>query len=882
MSKAIQGAVMLAGAVGMGVAAFLDPVLVASPLFDKVWASLILGGISMEAGAIAGALTQNRGVGITTRQTAALRQIIYGEQRVPGVVIYQSTTGSHHDQYNYIIVLAGHVCDVIENLYLDGRQVFWDPGSFGNTTRNGVNFGGSSDGSTHIGPGGAHYNFGTPLVYCEARWGDQAEGDVISGMTANDPNWAADGHGNSPWCGGCTYVYLKVEFDTSMFPQPPEIRFTVRGKNDILDPRTGIAGYSFNWALIMGDILETNLFGLADVLSVNRAQLVAAANVCDEQVAIAIGGTESRYCGHWHYDAGVSPGDQLQTFMNAAMGRLSRIGGEWYIWPAYWQGPSFTFDASILTGPVQWMPYRSLRELCNRVNGTYIAPNSPWNVAGNLYDANGWYNGSIANQFPFAFQPTNYPQYAQDFLHGYAADVFLEADSGVLGPWSSTVTYSTDDAATISSSPVTADPVIYLSLQDNNVDIDPTAGGAEWAIGTTYAMGAVVVDGATTYVSLQGGNTGHEPAEQGVWWLPYWTVWSNQLPLEVTQNCCLSISQAQRCAKIALLRNRQQGSGTLSMHLEAWQMQPLDVMLLNFPDLGWAGKQLEITDTRFLVQEQDGVSTVRFEVSVQETDQSIYEWLPNDELGVNDTPSNPTQPDYALTPPSDLTLASNSTTAVLGADGVNQPRILASWLAPADVRVTQIQIQYQLDASPLNVWIDAGTVDVATTSAFIAGVVSGDTYNLRIRSLAANGATSVWVETDGCLVSAPNSLQGTYTIDSGTLSGPYVLSQPSATEIDMVACTCSFGGLPPVNYSARTFTIPTPTQETAYYVTVEDPAQQGDTSSPILAATCQTSDALVGLLGHTYMGAILAEPNGGSIYVSPGGWPSPGSFQVGP
>jgi len=148
MSKAIQGAALLAGAVGMGVAAFLDPALVASPLFDKVWASLIIGGISMEAAAIAGALTSNRGMGITTRQAAALRQIIYGEQRVGGVEIYRSTTGSSHDQFNYIIVLAGHEIDSIVNLYLDGRQVYWHGSGPGYTVRNGVGFGGIADGST--------------------------------------------------------------------------------------------------------------------------------------------------------------------------------------------------------------------------------------------------------------------------------------------------------------------------------------------------------------------------------------------------------------------------------------------------------------------------------------------------------------------------------------------------------------------------------------------------------------------------------------------------------------------------------------------------------------------------------------------------------------
>jgi hypothetical protein len=43
----------------------------------------------MEAGAIASALTSNRGMDITTRQAASARQIIYGMQRVGGDMVYQ-------------------------------------------------------------------------------------------------------------------------------------------------------------------------------------------------------------------------------------------------------------------------------------------------------------------------------------------------------------------------------------------------------------------------------------------------------------------------------------------------------------------------------------------------------------------------------------------------------------------------------------------------------------------------------------------------------------------------------------------------------------------------------------------------------------------------
>ncbi len=655
MSKAIEGAAMLGGAVAMGVAAFLDPALVASPLFDKIWVALVLGGISLEAGAIAGALTTNRGTNITTRQAAAFRQIIYGIQRVGGVVVYQSTTGGNYDQYNYVIVLAGHGCAAIENLYLDGRQVFWEQGSFANTTRNGVNFGGSAGGGTKNGPSGAHYNFDT-LVFCEARYGDQVAGDVMTSLNANDPTWAPSASG-SPYLGGCTYVYVKIEYDTAMFPSPPEMRFTVHGKNNIYDPRTGTTGYTSNWALCVADVLTDTVFGLGDVGSVNTEQLIAAANVCDEEVALAAGGTELRYAMHWHYDTATAPGDALQTMMTAAAGRLSRIGGEWYLWPAYWQGPSFSFDASALTGPVEWMPNRSFRDLCNVITGTYIAPNYPYNDAGNLYDANGWYYGTLENNFPFAFQPTNYPEYALDTLHGYATDEYLAEDGGV------------------------------------------------------------------------------------------------RLPREIAQQCVLSVAQAQRVAKIYLLRNRQQGSGTLKMHLTAYQMQPVDVMLLSFPANGWAGKMLEITSTGLRFEEQEEAVAVLTEFGVQETAPSVYEWSTTEELTVYDVPASPLQAPYTPAPPTNLSVISSAATALVGTDGIVRPRAEITWDTPMDVLVTALEIQYQT-ANPTGPWMEAGYTGAAANLVYVGNVVSGVSYNFQMRSLRPNGAASAWVGVGPEVISA--------------------------------------------------------------------------------------------------------------------------------
>ena len=431
MGKAITGAVELVGAIGMGALAFFDPAVLILPGYANLMFGLGMSGIAAEAGAIASALTSNRGMDITTRQPASPRGIIYGVRRAGGVLIYNRTTGSEHSYLNQVIVLATHECWAIENLYLDGRLVHFQQGSIGNVTRNGYNFGGTADNGSYTGPDGQQYSFGGK-VYCEARYGDQLPGDVIGGLTANSPEWKATADG-SPYVGGCTYVYLKVVADAATFPQRPEVKFTVHGK-PVYDPRTGETTFSTNPALIINDVLIDPKNGLDDA-TVNQAQLIAAANVCDEQVAFlgGGGGTEARYSCSWTYDTTTGPGDAIAQMMKSMGGRYSRIGGEHYIWPAYYQGPDASFDESVLAGAVSGNG-ASYRDLCNVITGTYCAPKFPFNVAGNYFDTNGFNNGSIQNNFGYGFEQTNFPEYAEDATHGYPSDQFRNEDGGSRRP----------------------------------------------------------------------------------------------------------------------------------------------------------------------------------------------------------------------------------------------------------------------------------------------------------------------------------------------------------------------------------------------------------------------------------------------------------------
>ena len=666
-NKAIEGAALLAGAAVLS-AVVLPAGSALIPYAVGLELSLAAQGVAMEAGAIAEALTANRGMNITTRQPAANRQIIYGMQRVGGVEIYKSTTGSHKDQLNYVIVIAGHPCESLVNLYLDGRQVHFASGG-ANQTVGGFNFGGNADGNSYTGPDGVQYNFGG-LVYCEARYGTQTEGEdtatqIMGSLRANDPLWDYDAAGDSPWVAGCTYIYLKVESYPEVFPSEPEIRITVMGKDNIYDPRTQAYGYSSNWALCAADIITDPQFGLGDN-NVNQVQLIAAANICDELVFIAqLNESEARYAYHAHYDTSTSPGDALANMMAGACGSLSFIGGQYFIWPDAYISPTAAFSEQHLTSSIQWQPNRSVPDLYNVVEGTYIAPSFPWNIAGNLYDKNGFYNGYAQNNFSFAFQPTNFPAYAADVLHGYPDDQYLMADGGIVHP------------------------------------------------------------------------------------------------MELNLQTVLSVTQAQRVAKLHLKHNRMQGTGTLEMNLSSYIMQPKDTFYFTYSPYGWENKLLEVTAVNFNVATDDSSSgpTIRVSYNVRETDSSVYDWSDIEELTVYDIAALPSQTPRIPAPPTNMTLTSGPGVAQINPDGTVNNIILVSWDTPLDNLAIGINVQYQLDGT--DGWFDAPSALITTNSQAITNITPGQLYNVQIRSYRANGSTSEWLVENGYAVGTTETYLGT-------------------------------------------------------------------------------------------------------------------------
>jgi hypothetical protein len=517
VAKILAGAALVAGAI------VLDVVTAgaATPLVATAIASAISIGASLVIGGIAQALQHNLGFGIATRQAAAPRTILYGRTRLGGVLTYVSLTGQSEKFLHLVVVHCSNPVNGVPALYLDGNLIVMGSGNF-------------DDGNRHQNISGISYNY-KGHVYWEFRPGVTGQA-TFSFLTTEDPNYPStatlDGH-----C--CSY--LRLLYDASIFPLGiPTIKVDLIGKNDIYDPRTGTRGYSENPALCIADVMCNTDYGLQCDFNteIDIPQLIAAANICDEQVPLAAGGSEARYSCNGAFTTDQAPGDIIKQMLTACAGRTTYIDGKWAIYPAAFIPPTVTLDDTCLIAPMKWNFTQKYRDLFNIVKGSFVCPTFPYVAAGPGLP----FGQPITGQFDGEWQQTDIPAYAQDVLHGYPSDANLAQDLGV---------------------------VLWLDTR-----------------------------------------------------FPY----------------TISVATAQRLAKILLLRNRQQGSGTLTCNLSAYQCQAMDTIQFSHARFGWANKLMEITNLRlnFGHDDQSGSMTMSVELDVNETDPSVYAWSTREELTIQD------------------------------------------------------------------------------------------------------------------------------------------------------------------------------------------------------------------------------------------------------
>ncbi|MFP5424688.1 MAG: DUF1983 domain-containing protein [Gammaproteobacteria bacterium] len=192
-------------------------------------------------------------------------------------------------------------------------------------------------------------------------------------LKAKCPDWKDEQIGR-----GLSFVRLSLKYSAEKFPSGiPDARFIVRGRNDIYDPRTGMAVYTENTALHILWFLR-NRCGVPDDEIVFET-FASGANVCDESVGNPDGTTSLRYRSSCVIGADEQRTNVLQKFEAACGGRTIRVGGRWMFQAGAYYGPyDFEVTEDMVIGTITGSTEPTNDAAINTVRGTFIDTSQSW------------------------------------------------------------------------------------------------------------------------------------------------------------------------------------------------------------------------------------------------------------------------------------------------------------------------------------------------------------------------------------------------------------------------------------------------------------------------------------------------------------------------
>lgn len=314
--------------------------------------NVVLGAVSKaltskpkqkEAAAVA---TTARDRTLAVRQPITVHRVIYGQVRVSGPFTFIHSTDS--GQYiNFVLTLAGHAVEEIGDVYFNDELIPLD------------------------GSGNATGRFAGYVTVKKGLGTTEGDADLLAALQTNCPGvWTAN-HKQA----GRAKLSVRLKFSQDLFPNGiPNVTTIVKGKL-LYDPRTGLTVYSTNAALCVRDYLASSAYGLGEpATAIYDTAFIAAANICDENVTLAAGGTEKRYTCNGTVDTDRKPKDVLESLLTSMAGKLAYQGGKWNLYAGAYRTPTVSLNEDDLDGPIKLTTRLSRREIFNGVKGVYVSP----------------------------------------------------------------------------------------------------------------------------------------------------------------------------------------------------------------------------------------------------------------------------------------------------------------------------------------------------------------------------------------------------------------------------------------------------------------------------------------------------------------------------
>jgi hypothetical protein len=301
---------------------------------------------------------QLRGHELTIHQPDSPWQIVYGRFKIGGVFTFLHSNVSADRKLYAVVTLAGHALYSVENIFVNNVEATFASASPGWTT---------SAAFTHA---------SDPKLYRSLQLAGGNNTELAAALPAY---WTAN-HKQQ----GRAYLYLLLKFHARIEEYSsglPDFTFVVKGK-EVYDPRTTGTAYSNNAVLCALDYLTNTEYGVGATYpdDFDTDNWEDAADVADENVSLAAGGTEKRYTFNAAFDMSETHDNVLDKFETAIAGTICFFNGKWKCFPGKYRTPTVTITQDDIVGPLRITTRLNSNDIFNAVKGRYVDESQGWEV----------------------------------------------------------------------------------------------------------------------------------------------------------------------------------------------------------------------------------------------------------------------------------------------------------------------------------------------------------------------------------------------------------------------------------------------------------------------------------------------------------------------
>lgn len=358
----------------------------------------------------AGAEPKFGGYTVNRKGAALHHQVIYGQTKIGGVVVFDDAHGTNNENLSRIIAFAGHEISSFEKIYMGRYELTLSGDSV--TSAQEIDENGNAVGS-------ATNKFNS---YIKVR---QVTGGHTASLNGSFTGFSSEWTSNHKLLGIAHLAIIFTYADDVWEEGLPEITALIKGK-EVLDTRTSTTAWSDNPALIVRDFLTNTVYGLGeDSANIDDTLISTAANVCEETIypfltnaVDIVSGTEykihtvgttdftaigaadnnvgtvftatgagtgtgtagkieanvDKYTCNGAWTTSQAPVDVISQLMTSCAGYLWYAQGKWRLKAGKYVAPTVTLNDDDLRSPLSVATRHSRRDSFNAVRGTFRGP----------------------------------------------------------------------------------------------------------------------------------------------------------------------------------------------------------------------------------------------------------------------------------------------------------------------------------------------------------------------------------------------------------------------------------------------------------------------------------------------------------------------------